>query len=152
MVDRDVFLNGKVLAEKKLDAAAVRRAAAEWLGRQPGVALAVSSDELESGQELSGFLPALRRSHYPGRSGDVTFLLKPYAIFMEGDTGTTHGEPYAYDNQIPLVLYGKNVKPGLYRMQIHASDVAPTAAMLMEMGAPASAEGEPRVESVAQGR
>jgi len=36
-------------------------------------------------------------------------------------------------------------------MQVHASDVAPTAAMLMEMGAPASAEGEPRVESVVQG-
>jgi hypothetical protein len=82
----------------------------------------------------------------------VTFLLKPYAVFMEGDTGTTHGEPYAYDSQIPLVLYGKNVRPGLYRMQVHASDVAPTAAMLMEMGAPASAEGEPRVESVVQGR
>ncbi|HET6981181.1 MAG TPA: alkaline phosphatase family protein [Myxococcaceae bacterium] len=152
MVDRDVFLNAKTMAEKKLDPAAVRRAAAEWLGRQPGVALAVSQDDLESGQELSGFLPALRRSHYPGRSGDVTFLLKPYAIFMEGDSGTTHGEPYAYDDQIPLVLYGKNVKPGLYRTRIHASDVAPTAAMLMEMGAPASAEGEPRVESVVQGR
>jgi Type I phosphodiesterase / nucleotide pyrophosphatase len=152
MVDRDVYLNGKVLADKKLDAAAVRRAAAEWLARQPGVALAASADDLESGQELSGFLPSLRRSHYPGRSGDVTFLLKPYAVFMEGDSGTTHGEPYAYDNQVPLVLSGKNVKPGLYRMQVHASDVAPTAAMLMEMGAPASAEGEPRVESVVQGR
>ena len=101
MVDREVYLNGKVLAEKKLDAATVRRAAAEWLGRQPGVALAVSADDLESGQELSGFLPSLRRSHYPGRSGDVTFLLKPYAVFMEGDSGTTHGEPYAYDNQNP---------------------------------------------------
>ena len=152
MVDRDVFLNTKVIAEKKLDAAVVRRAAADWLARQPGVALAASQDDLESGQELSGFLPALRRSHYPGRSGDVTFLLKPYALFMESESGTTHGEPYAYDNQIPLVLYGKNVKPGLYRMQVHASDVAPTAAMLMEMGAPASAEGEPRVESVVQGR
>jgi hypothetical protein len=30
--------------------------------------------------------------------------------------------------------------------------VAPTVAMLMEMGAPASAEGEPRVESVVQSR
>ena len=152
LVDRDVFLNAKVLAEKKLDPAVVRRAAADWLARQPGVVLAASQDELESGQELSGFLPALRRSHYPGRSGDVTFLMKPYTVLTEQDSGTTHGEPYAYDNQVPLVLYGKGVKPGLYRMQVHASDVAPTAAMLMEMGAPASAEGEPRVESIVQGR
>src|SRR5262249_43336723 len=41
IVDRDVFLNGKVLGEKKLDATVVRRAAAEWLGRQPGIAFAV---------------------------------------------------------------------------------------------------------------
>jgi hypothetical protein len=152
MLDREVYLNGKVLAEKKLDAAVVRRAAAEWLARQPGVLLAASAEDLDSCQDLSGFLPALRRSHYPGRSGDVSFLLKPYAVFMEGDSGTTHGEPYAYDSQIPLIVYGKNVRPGLYRMQVHASDVAPTAAMLMEMGAPASAEGEPRIESVVQGR
>jgi predicted AlkP superfamily pyrophosphatase or phosphodiesterase len=152
MVDRDVFLNGKVLAEKKLDPTVVRRAAADWLARQPGVALVATQEDLESGQELSGFLPALRRSHYPGRSGDVTFLLRPYVVFTESDTGTTHGEPYAYDNQVPLVLYGKGVKPGVYRMQVHASDVAPTAAMLMEMGAPASAEGEPRLDSVVQGR
>ena len=72
------------MAEKKLDAAMVRRAAAEWLGRQPGVALAVSADDLESGQELSGFLPALRRNHYPGRSGDVTFILKPFARLHGG--------------------------------------------------------------------
>ena len=82
----------------------------------------------------------------------MTFLMKPYTLLTEQDSGTTHGEPYAYDNQVPLVLYGKGVKPGLYRMQVHASDVAPTAAMLMEMGAPASAEGEPRVESIVQGR
>jgi hypothetical protein len=152
LVDRDVFLNAKAIADKKLDPAAVRRAAADWLGRQPGVALAATADDVDSGRELGGFGRALRRNHYPGRSGDVTFVLRPFAVLMEGDTGTTHGEPYAYDNQIPLVLYGKNVKPGLYRMQVHASDVAPTAAMLMEMGAPASAEGEPRVESVVQGR
>jgi len=147
-----VFLNGKAIADKKLDPAAVRRAAADWLGRQPGVALAVTADELDSGRELGGFGAALRRSSFPGRSGEVTFMLRPFAVLMEGDTGTTHGEPYAYDNQIPLVLYGKNVKPGLYRSRIHAADVAPTTAMLMEMGGPASAEGEPRVEPVVQGR
>jgi len=152
LAEREVVLNGKLIAEKKLDPVVVRRAAAEWLSRQPGIALAVASDDLDTGQELNGFLPALRRSYFPGRSGDVAFILRPFAVLMEEDTGTTHGEPYAYDDQVPLVLYGKGVKPGLYRMQVHASDVAPTAAMLMEMGAPASAEGEPRVESIVQGR
>jgi hypothetical protein len=152
LVDRDVVLNNKAIAEQKLDGGAVRRAAADWLSRQPGVALAATREDLESAREMSGFLPGLRRSHYPERSGEVTFILRPFAVLSDEDTGTSHGQPYAYDNQVPLVLFGKGVRPGLYRTQIHASDVAPTAALLMEMGAPASAEGEPRVESIVQGR
>ena len=111
--EREVLINEAALAEKKLDGPTVRRAAAEWLSRQPGIALAVSRDDLDTGREMSGYLHALRRSHYPGRSGDVAFILKPFAVLMEEDTGTTHGEPYAYDEQVPLVLSGKNVKPGL---------------------------------------
>ena len=99
--EHDVYLNDKTMAEKKLDPVAVRRAAAQWLSRQPGIALAVARDDLDSGQEMSGYLQALRRSHYPGRSGDVAFILKPFAVLMEEDTGTTHGEPYAYDEQVP---------------------------------------------------
>lgn len=152
LLDQEVFLNAKTLAEKKLDAAQVRRAAAEWLGKQPGVAAALTREEIESGLGCGGFLPALRRGHYPERSGDVSYVLKPFAVLGDEDSGTGHGQPYAYDNQVPLVLFGKGVRPGLFRLQAHASDVAPTTALLMEMGAPASAEGEPRAESITLGR
>ena len=150
VVDQEVYLNGKAVTDKKLDPVAVRRAAAEWLGRQPGIAVAVTRDELESNQGCGGFLPALRRGHFPERSGDVSFVLKPFTVLGDEDAGTGHGQPYAYDNQVPLVLFGKGVRPGLFRLQAHASDVAPTTALLMEMGAPASAEGEPRAESITQ--
>ena len=105
--EREVLINETVLAERKLDGPTVRRAAADWLSRQPGIAFAVSRDDLDPDASLSGYLHALRRSYYPGRSGDVAFLLDPFAVLMEEDTGTTHGEPYAYDEQVPLVLAGK---------------------------------------------
>ena len=152
LVDQEVFLNTKAIAEKKLDPVQARRAAAEWLARQPGVAAAVTREEIESGLGCGGIPPALRRGHFPERSGDVTFVLKPFAVLGDEESGTGHGQPYAYDNQVPLVLFGKGVRPGLFRLQAHASDVAPTTALLMEMGAPASAEGEPRAESIIQGR
>ena len=152
LVDQEVYLNAKAISEKKLDGAQVRRAAAEWLGRQPGIAAAVTRDDIESNLGCAGFLPALRRGHFPERSGDISFVLKPFTVLGDEDAGTGHGQPYAYDNQVPLVLFGKGVRPGLFRLQAHASDVAPTAALLMEMGAPASAEGEPRSESITQNR
>lgn len=150
--DFQVVLDDKALETRKLDGAAVRRAAAAWLGRQPGVAIAVARDDLGTCDDLQGYQAALRRSYFPGRSGDVLFLLRPFAVLDESDTGTSHGLPYAYDAQVPVVLLGHGVRPGLYTQRIHPSDVAPTAAMLMEMGGLAAAEGVPRSEAIAPAR
>jgi hypothetical protein len=78
----------------------------------------------------------------------VLFLLRPFTVLDEADDGTSHGLPYAYDAQVPLVLYGRSVRPGTYTQRIQAVDVAPTAAMLMEMGGLAGAEGVPRSEAI----
>jgi hypothetical protein len=146
--DFEVVLDEKALETRRLDGALVRRAAATWLAHQPGVAMAVARDDLGGCDDLQGYQRALRRSYYPGRSGDVLFLLRPFAVLDESDTGTSHGLPYAYDAQVPLLLYGRSVRPGTFTQRIQAVDVAPTAAMLMEMGGLAGAEGVPRSEAI----
>jgi hypothetical protein len=148
----EVVLDDKALETRKLDGLAVRRAAAAWLGHQPGVAVAVARDDLTGCDDLQGYQSALRRSYFPGRSGDVLFLLRPFAVLEEADSGASHGLPYAYDAQVPLVLYGRSVRPGSYTQRIHAVDIAPTAAMLMEMGGLAGAEGVPRSEAISLSR
>jgi predicted AlkP superfamily pyrophosphatase or phosphodiesterase len=150
--DFEVVLDEKALETRKLDGAAVRRAAAAWLAHQPGVALAVARDDLGGCDDLQGYQAALRRSYFSGRSGDVLFLLRPFAVLDDADDGTSHGLPYAYDAQVPLVLYGHSVRPGTYTQRIPAVDVAPTAAMLMEMGGLAGAEGVPRSEAISLAR
>lgn len=139
----DLYLNQKSIADHKLDGATVRRAAAQWLNLQPEVEVAVASDDLVSQSELMGFLRALRRGYYPGRSGDVLLLLKPWRILTDEPAGTSHGTPYSYDSQVPLLLWGKGVKPGLFREEPSAVDVAPSVASVLEMGAPALTEGKP---------
>jgi Type I phosphodiesterase / nucleotide pyrophosphatase len=146
--DYEVVLDEKALETRHLEGAVVRRAAAAWLARQPGVALAVARDDLGSCDELQGYRGALQRSYFAGRSGDVLFLLRPLAVLDEGDEGTNHGLPYAYDAQVPVVLYGRGVRPGTYTQRIHAVDVAPTIATLLEMGGLAGAEGVPRSEAI----
>ena len=80
--------------------------------------------------------------------------LPPAAVrrLHEGDDGTTHGEPYAYDAQVPVVLYGQGVKPGLYRMQVHASDVAPTTAIADGDGRAGLGRGRAARGVIVQGR
>lgn len=146
METQDVYLSGKGYSAGKPEAAAVRRAAAAWLSRQPGVALAVARDDLESAGELRGYGRSLRIGFYPERSGDVLFVPKPFMVWDSEPAGTEHGTPYAYDNQIPLVVAGHGVKAGYYPQEISLADVAPTVAAILEMGLPAQAEGKVRAE------
>lgn len=149
--DTDVYLNGRAIAERKLDPAAVRRAAADFLQRQPAVALAVTPEELSVGGR-GGYVEVLRRGYFPGVSGDVLFLPKPFQIVDSAPTGTTHGTPYAYDAMVPVILFGRGVKAGTYAQEIDPIDVAPTAAALLEMLPPAQAEGSPRPEAISAAR
>ncbi|HVE87555.1 MAG TPA: alkaline phosphatase family protein [Myxococcales bacterium] len=144
----NVYLTGKGYGAAK-DGAAVRRAAAAWLAKQPGVAIAVARDDLESAGDLRGYGRALRLTYHPDRSGDVLFVPRAFAVWDTESFGTDHGSPYAYDCQIPLVVAGHGVKSGHYAQDISLADVAPTVATLMEMGVPAQAEGKVRAEIVA---
>jgi predicted AlkP superfamily pyrophosphatase or phosphodiesterase len=150
--ESDVYLAGKALEDGKVDGAAVRRAAAEWLAKQPGIAAAVARDDLYTAPDVAGLISPVRRGYYPGRSGDVLIVPQPFHVLSNVMTGTNHGTPYNYDQQIPIVFAGKGVKPGTYLQEINATDVAPTLAAMLELGAPASAEGRPRTEFFTNGR
>lgn len=146
----DVYLGGAGLA--KADGAAVRRAAAAWLGKQPAVAVAVARDDLATAPNVAGWVEPLRKGYYAERSGDVVFVMKPFHVMSADTEGTNHGTPYSYDTNVPVVFAGKGVRPGVYARQISPTDVAPTAAALMELSMPASAEGQPRDEALTGSR
>lgn len=148
----DVYLNNKVIADKKLDGATVRRAAAQWLARQPSVAVAVAKDDLGDTSAAAGFVRSMRLSYYPERSGDVLFLPKPFNALSSDPVGANHGTPYSYDVQVSVVFAGKGIKPGTFIQRISPVDVAPTLSALLEIGEPAMAEGVPRPEIVIGGR
>jgi len=139
----DLFLDRRVISARGLDAVAVRRAAAAWLNAQPDVQLAVAEDDLPTAPDTQGLFPALRKTHFPGRSGDVLVVLKPWRVLDDQASGASHGSPWLYDAQVPLLLWGPGITPGIHPETVHPTDVAPTLSTLLEVGAPASAEGHP---------
>jgi hypothetical protein len=144
--ETDVYLDHKAIADKKLDLPAVRRAAAAWLSRQPDVMFAVARDDLDAAP--GPYAAAMRAGFSSERSGDVLLTLKPYHVLEFEPNGTSHGAPYAYDNEVPAFFVGRGVKPGFNPAPIRAVDIAPTAAALMEMGEPALCEGAARPEAI----
>jgi predicted AlkP superfamily pyrophosphatase or phosphodiesterase len=146
--EENVYLDERAIAAKQLNGAEVRKAAAAWLAAQPQIAFAVPSDVIDSPPALRGFGPALQRSYFAGRSGDVVFVAKTYQVVGAYQTGAEHGMPYNFDAQVPVLMYGEGIVPGRYLREIHPTDVAPTIAALLGIGMPANSEGVPVLDAL----
>jgi len=79
----------------------------------------LSEDDLERAAALS---------YYPGRTGDLVYVLKPY--WMSG-AAASHGTANFYDRRVPVVLFGANIKAGRYASVASPADIAPTMAHLV---------------------
>jgi arylsulfatase A-like enzyme len=74
--------------------------------------------------------------------------MAPY-ILVDGDSvGTGHGTPWAYDQQVPLLLYGSRIVPGVHRAPAAVADIAPTLAALLGLTAPGGSQGRVLAEAL----
>jgi predicted AlkP superfamily pyrophosphatase or phosphodiesterase len=111
---------------------------------QPGVHKVYDGRTLRAAgsSSLDAIGAAAARSYFPDRSGDLLIVLKPNWIFVSDDksvvpgNATTHGSPYAYDQQVPMVLFGSGIKPGRYDQAATPADIAPTLARLCGVSLP----------------
>ncbi len=61
---------------------------------------------------------------------------------MFGSNVATHGSPYAYDTNVPLMLFGARwIRPGASASYAEVVDLAPTLAYLLETRPPSATEG-----------
>ncbi|MCU0248706.1 MAG: alkaline phosphatase family protein [Vicinamibacterales bacterium] len=103
----------------------------------PGVAAAFFAEQLDA-YAAAGDRDARAAllGYYPGRSGDVIVMPHPYWFFVAADgtaqpgSATSHGTMYGYDQQVPIILFGKGIKPGEYARVVTPADIAPTLAFL----------------------
>src|SRR5260370_38823283 len=79
---------------------------------------------------------AFAYSYFPGRSGDLFILPKPYWLLDDTPLGkprsygTGHGVPYNYDQHVPVLLMGFGIQPGQSFQPITPADISPTFAAL----------------------
>jgi predicted AlkP superfamily pyrophosphatase or phosphodiesterase len=129
----------------------VENAAARFILSQNGVAEVFTRTQMESGSVGGTRIATLMRRAWNRQiSGDLVVVLKPHWIYgFANGKGTTHGAPYAYDTNVPLIVMGKPwVKPGHYGQYAEVVDIAPTLAYLLNVRPPAGAEGRVLTEAL----
>ncbi|MGV3773820.1 MAG: alkaline phosphatase family protein [Verrucomicrobiales bacterium] len=77
------------------------------------------------------------------RGGDITLVTKPFVVPGGGKTGTTHGSPWSYDTQVPILFYGSLFNKGRYPDPFYISDITPTLCAALGINSPAAAIGKP---------
>ncbi len=140
----DIYLNRAALKLHQVSEGRVEFVAAEAAAAVPGVRATFTRSQFLTGNLPD--LPLARKAAHifnSQRSGDVFFILDPYAIPVQGENETTHGSPWNYDAQVPIILWGSPFKPGVYVVPCQTIDLAPTLAVALELTQPSDAQGQP---------
>jgi predicted AlkP superfamily pyrophosphatase or phosphodiesterase len=111
----------------------------------PAIACAISANQLERHEALTGTAAAMANGFMPQRCGDVLFAMQPG--FLRGTPGSqgrgsTHGTDWNYDTQVPVLFFGKGVLPGEVLRRTSITDVAPTVCAILGMILPNAADGQ----------
>jgi hypothetical protein len=139
-----VYLDHDLAESRNVDLGALEQATADAFAKQDGVAEVLCGEDIAKARHSATTLVDRRitASYFAGRSPDVIVIFQPFVV-LKSPGGTTHGTPYSYDSQVPVVFYGFGVSPGSVSNAIAVTDLAPTLAGILHITAPSNSSGRP---------
>lgn len=142
-----VFLNRELAEDKKVDFVALQRDLANFMLKLNGIKEVYTAEDMRTKEYSKGRAHLLQMGYNHIASGDLLLVLEP-AWMVGGARGTTHGSPYNYDTNVPILFYGWGVKHGASSRLVSITDIAPTVAALLQIKYPNGSDGQPIVEIV----
>ena len=132
-------VNRSLAASRGVEPRRVLRAAEEWLEARPEVAAAWTAEELAASGEPMAV--RYRRSVDPEQGADLVVQPAEGCLISGSPLGTSHGTPYAYDRDVPIVFVAPGLAPGTDPRPATTVDVAPTLAELLGISTPDDLDG-----------
>ncbi len=144
------YLNQATIRNHHIQVSQAEDVAARAAASVPGVMAAFTRTQFLTGTlpSSSPFAHAASNSFNPKRGGNVFLVLEPYALPTSGNEETTHGSPWSYDAQVPLILWGSAFKPGVYFNQCQPIDLAATLAATLGLDQPSGSRGNPLLPAI----
>jgi predicted AlkP superfamily pyrophosphatase or phosphodiesterase len=80
-----------------------------------------------------------KNGFHPDRAPDLMVSFSEWVLISESAHGTTHGTPYRYDTDVPLIFFGRAIA---HRDEaVRTVDIAPTLAAILGVEAPPDVDG-----------
>ncbi|TAH43322.1 MAG: alkaline phosphatase family protein [Bacteroidetes bacterium] len=143
-----VYLNRPYIDSKKVSINEVEEKCAAYIAGLPGVAAALTSEELRNGLSRESHFRFYLNGFNPKRSADILIQYRPGWLSWYNRTGTTHGVAYSYDTHVPLIFFGNGVAPGSTSYPVNMIDVAPTISTLLNIEFPNGNTGNPILQLI----
>lgn len=137
-----IFLDHKIIKNLDLKLEDVQEDIAKEYLSYDYVDRVYTGHQMWQNNYTTGIPYILQNGYNQKRSGDVLVVLKPGTISYHS-TGSTHGSPQIYDTHVPLLFYGKGIKPGSTVKRTEIPDIAPTISVLLGISFPSGATGRP---------
>jgi predicted AlkP superfamily pyrophosphatase or phosphodiesterase len=142
-----IYLNLAALRAKKVSVEDAEKVAQAAVRTVPGVHEVLTETELARAR-ATGSRSGEALSYHPGRSGNLYYQMAPYILVDDEPTGTGHGTPWEYDRQVPVLLFGSRIVPGIRRTPATVADIAPTLSALLGLTAPGGTQGRVLSEAI----
>jgi predicted AlkP superfamily pyrophosphatase or phosphodiesterase len=136
----NVFFDKPLLTSKGLDLTKVKQAFKEFLYTKEYVKRVYTEEEIVAvGSDY--ILNFVANGYDPTQNGELYFVYKPGYIESSA-TGTSHGSPYTYDTNVPLIFYGWHINKGQSYDKKAITQIAPTLSQLLKITLPNSTKSE----------
>lgn len=129
--------------EKKIKPAALQEAFAKALEKIEFIEEVFTTEELEDDDTNDHFLTLYQNSYREDRGFEMKVRYKENYLVNHRNTGTSHGTPYEYDTNVPIIFMGPGFKTGHYENRIATVDFAPTIAWALDVKADKGVDGRP---------
>jgi len=138
-----ILFDHQLFSARGVQADAVYQEAKRLLLQINGIAAVFTPEQLMGSDTRTPYLDAMRRAWHPARSAPLQFVIKPNWLLSSRVGGSSHGTPYEYDQHVPLLSWGAAwVGQGEVKQPVEIVDLAPTLAKILQLPAPAQAQGQ----------
>lgn len=142
--DRQIYLNHKLIENRKLDLVEILNRSSEFIVQMSGVRSAYSSQRLLLGA-WTPRIEKIRNTFNPNSSGDIYVEVMPGWSVVDGHSKYAQVIRDIY-TPVPLIFIGGGIKPEILYTPVKVSAIAPTVAHFMRIRAPNAATSAPLAE------